>query len=205
MKTWIISLGLVFLLAEAALAQPEFLGEDLTSNRFNGLPNDTLQVVVFYDGAPGEARLDIQVINPRTHRTRFISIGDLKKFDEKVETREYRMHGAIPTGLFRVRGVVPDGVIDGLAFGLFFKDVRGRYHVLQSSQVPGPRGAEFVCGWPLGMNDAALLARTSQITNVFGREQARMAICGAKLLGNGRYRIVSIGVRVDGDDGPDRD
>lgn len=47
--------AVVFLLLSSwpweAYGQPVLLGEDLAPNRRNALPADTMQVVVFYDGA----------------------------------------------------------------------------------------------------------------------------------------------------------
>lgn len=194
--------------ASFAFAQPVLLGEDLTSNRFNDLPTDRAQVVVFYDGAEGgETALGIEFRKEQEDDGTFapdarsqpprvwIWIRGLRKFDHVIETREYQLNGWLPTGRFKVKNVVPDGVVDGIAFGLFWKDAEGRYRALQSNDDRGTFDARFVCGWPLGMNDATLAARTPQITNLFGREQAKMAICGAKLLGNGAYRI-GTGTRI---------
>lgn len=169
--------------------KPSLIGENLSSNRWNQLSPDTLQVVVFYDGAEtGSARLGIQV-RARGGSRHWIWIKRLRKFDRAIETREYALKGAVPTGKFRVRGVVPDGVIDGIAFGLFWKDSEGEYHMLKSNDPSPSEGARFVCGWPLGMNDALFRERTPQITNPFGRATAKTAICGARLLPEGYYRI----------------
>ena len=119
----------------------------------------------------------------------WIWIKGLRKFDRVIETREYALNGTVPAGKFQVRGVVPDGVIDGIAFGLFWKDSVGKYHMLKSNYKRPSEGARFVCGWPLGMNDALLKERTPQITDPFGRATAKMTICGARLLPEGRYRI----------------
>jgi len=192
-------------IASLASAQPVLLGEDLTSNRFDNLPADRAQVVAFYDGAEtGETALGIEfqqapgpgfvpeaisAADTRQPRRVWIWIRGLRKFDNVIETREYELNGWGPTGRFKVRKVTPDGVVDGVAFGLFWKDVEGRYRLLQSNDDTPTFDARFVCGWPLGMNDATFAARTPQVTDAFAREQAKMGICGAKLLGGGLYSI----------------
>ena len=213
MRTPVLFLSGMLALSAASLAsaQPVVLGEDLTSNRFDALPADRAQVVVFYDGAEtGEAALGIEfqerpdiaslggLISPGgvTQPPRvWVWIRGLRKFDNVIETREYQLNGWQPTGRFKVVKVTPDGVVDGVAFGVFWKDAAGHYRALQSSDGIPTIDARFVCGWPLGVNDATFASRTPQITDSFGRAQAKMAICGAKLLDNGLYRI-GTGIRI---------
>jgi hypothetical protein len=199
----------VLLAAPVALvAQPTPLGQDLSSNRWDSLPADTLQVVVFYDGfTTGETILAIEVRDDdsdsdsdsdsdgnRPAKTpeskpasEWIVLHGFPKFDTQISSQEYALNGWVPTGRFVVDGVAPDGVIDGVAFGLFWKDSTGRYYLLKSNDDGDTFGADFVCGWPLGMSDAQLEERTPQITDPKARGMAKAIICGAKLLPDGAY------------------
>ena len=174
-----------------AYGQPVFLGEDLSSNRRNALPPDTMQVVIFYDGAGTSADLTIELEKPaeppELRDPWYVTITGLRKFNRVIETREYALGGYQPTGHFFIEGAVPDGVIDGVAFGVYWKNRAGNYHVLKSNDNRPAPTARFVCGWPLAMSPETFAKRTPQISNAGGRQSAQMAICGAKLLDNGWY------------------
>ena len=175
---------LTILLASAATlgAQPTFLGHDLSSNRGNALQPNTLQVVTFYDGAQ-TASLYIRFA--RQGRTEWIALTDLRNFTNGIDTFEFDLDGWLPTGEFLVRGVRRNGVVDGLAFGLFWTDAQGRYHHLQSEQ--SSRRTNLVGAWPLGMSHETFAARISQTTDGFGVEQAKMTLYGAALMRTGDY------------------
>lgn len=169
---------------------PRLIGENLSSDRGGRLPADRLQVVMFYDGTVnGETALGIEVAQPGGGQTSWIWINGLRHFGDVVETREYAMDGAVPTGVFEVKGAKRNGFVDGVAFGLFWKDTARRYHVLKSSDRTGSSAADFVCGWPLAMSDTVFQNRTPQVEDNFARGTAKMAICGAELLPNGFYTI----------------
>ncbi|ETW98151.1 MAG: hypothetical protein ETSY2_43210 [Candidatus Entotheonella gemina] len=170
---------------------PTLLGQDLTSNRFDALNKDTLQVVAFYDGQPtGNTSLWIQYWTPTIPSTvDWIVIDNLQIFGTVIETREYHLDGCLLTGAFQVVGVVPNGVIDGLAFALFWKDVDGNYHVLHSTDSSPTSKSNFVGAWPAAMDDDLFRQRTPQITDGVARHQARMAIYGAKYLRDGYYTL----------------
>jgi hypothetical protein len=171
----------------SAIAQPIFLGNDLTSNRFNALPHETLQIVTFYDGSTSAGpTLSIEVADVTTGVTTTITVGPLSNFASQIDTFEFNLNGHAPTCHFEVNGVVPNGVIDGLAFGLFWKDGSGNYHVVKSQSV-GFGGSHFVGAWPAAMSDSALAARTPQITDGKARQQAHMTIFGTAYMQNGPH------------------
>lgn len=169
----------------------EFVGNDLTGNRHNGLPVGHLQVVLFYDGATsGFPELTIELDGGEA-----ITIGGaapggpIESFGRSIETREYALYGCLPTGEFDVAGLEPNGVIDGLAFGLLWRDESGRYTMLKSNAPQRHGGAALVGMWPLGLNNDQLLERTPEISTGFGRESARTIIVGAALVENGHHSI----------------
>ena len=97
------------------------------------------------------------------------------------------MSGYRLTGVVTVDGVVADGVIDGVAFGLFWKDDLGVYHHHRSTSDVAVTAAAFVGMWPIGVNCNNLDALTPQVRDGHAREQVRSMIFGAKYLGNGCY------------------
>ena len=141
---------------------PIFVGQDLTSNQSNGMANETLQVITAYDGVTGSVTLSLEVREIATGTLRTIDINVVNDFGVRLDTFEYDLNGHELTFGFEVSGVVPNGVIDGLAFGIYWKDSQGDYHMAKSN-VPGSGGAHYFGAWPLGMNDASFQALTPQI------------------------------------------
>jgi hypothetical protein len=169
----------------------EYLGGDLTGNRYNGLPPRHLQVVVFYDGHDSSPELQIGLTGGGSITVGGESAGGpIEPFGRVIETREYELYDCRPDGRFEISGVDPNGVIDGLAFGVLWTDDAGRYTMLKSNG-PGPSsgGAAFVGMWPLGFGNDDFAARTAAITTGFGRESARTIITGAALLDDGELVI----------------
>ena len=179
----------------AQAGTPVFVTQNLSSNRFDALPNDRLQVVVWYDGAGSGATLRIGYADPDTQTGGWITVGGLtdpagpiENSGTQIETREYNLNGAELTGNFGVSGVVPNGGIDGLAFGLYWRDGVGNYHVLKSASGDQSHSA-FVGAWPIAISDSTFDSRIPQVTDGNARAQARMAILGAEYLVNGTYFI----------------
>ncbi len=161
--------------------------DDLTSNRHSALPEGTLQLTAFYDGN-GQADLGVQVKDMATGDIEWIDV-QVPPFGIQIPTWEFDLTGHEPTGLFHVGNVVENGVIDGLAFGIFWRDDDANYHHLQSNNAQAEYIATYASAWPLGMNDIVFASRTPQLSDSFGREQARMMLYGAKLLKNGCYKF----------------
>lgn len=169
------------------MSTPTFKTENLTSNRYSGLPVNTLQVVAFYDGK-GTAAVNIEY-KDSAGATGWITVKGIPKFDTKIVTQEFSTGGVTLTGNFTVEGVTADGVVDGLAFGLLWRDSRGAYHILRSNSSASASAACFVSAWPLGMNSDTFYIRAPQVTDPFARETALAVISGAKLIANGAHSL----------------
>lgn len=169
----------------------EYLGNDFTSNRGNALPLGRLQVVLFYDGdGASSPELTVGVgVDQHIRIGGDNAGGPIHSFGHTIETREYALYDCVPNGLFTVAGVVPNGVIDGLAFGLFWRDANGHFTLLKSNAVATASGANFVGMWPLGSSRESFTERTPQITDNFARETARATIIGAALIDNGHLEL----------------
>jgi hypothetical protein len=64
--------------------------------------------------------------------TAYVSLAGIAQFDVAIKTAQYGLNGSRLTGNFRVSGVQANGVVDGLAFGLFWRDAQG-FHILRSN------------------------------------------------------------------------
>jgi hypothetical protein len=190
----VLAVFLLLGIGSMSYAIPYFVTEDLSSNRYNQLSLDTLQVVIFYDGYTyNNPRLEIELYNATLNSYYYITVSNIDKFTTEIETRQYHLDGYQPTGNIRVFGVVGDGAIDGLACGLFWKNSAGDYYVAKSRSYPpfnSNPGANFVGAWPIGYSSAWFASALTQITDNYGKEQATMAIYGAQLLDNGVYDIL---------------
>jgi len=166
---------------------PTFVSSDLSSNRNNALPADTLQIVLFYDGARTcSFSAEYMAADGTLGR---IAIDGIQPFSTVIPTAQYTLNGARLTGNFSVKGVVANGVVDGLAFGLFWRDAEGHFHILRSNSADKARGAAFVSAWPLGMDNSVFASRAPQVTDGFARGTAFAVISGAKLLADGNYSL----------------
>lgn len=178
---------------------PVYLTQNLTSNRDSGLPAKRLQAVVWYDGAitATTPTVQLQYFDPATTAPGWLTIGDpsgdgaIQRFDQRIATREYNLGTCKLTGVVRINGVVADGVIDGVALGLYTKDVNGRYKVYQSWSSSLNTTSDFVGAWPAGLDDTIFAPRVSQVTDPYARQTAQMLIMGAKYLGNGQHYLGS--------------
>lgn len=172
-------------------------GNDFTSNRFNGMPNGMLQVTLLYDGrdatAGGNPRLKIQLKAP-SGAMGFIHIGTgypggtIDGFGAGIETRQYRIGDCRLTGRVEVSGVVADGSVDGIAFGLMVRYGDGTYRVVRSVGPPSVTG-DFVGRAPHYLSTQQFAQRASELTHGFAHEQGWMMLFGAQLLGNGLAEV----------------
>ncbi|HYO57841.1 hypothetical protein [Archangium sp.] len=70
--------------------------------------------------------------------------------------------------------------MDGVVFGLFWKDASGGYHLLKSNSSIN-----------YGSTESTFISNhVPQITDPFGRNQAYNSIAGAKMLNNGYHTLV---------------
>lgn len=105
---------------------PTFQTNNLSSNRSDALPPDTLQLVLFYDGDSACA-FGFETQDARGALTWTWSKG-IKNFGTEIRTEQFAMRGASLTGRFTVEGVQGNGVVDGLAFGVLWRDAQGSLH-----------------------------------------------------------------------------
>lgn len=164
-----------------------FQTDDLSSNRSSALPNGTLQLVAFYDGS-GLATLSFETKDTNGALS-WTTVKDIPSFSTQIVTKQYTLKGEVPTGNFVIEGVVANGVVDGVAFGLLWRDLSGGYHILRSNGVAKGTIADFVSAWPLGMNNTVFAPRVSQVTDGYARETALAVISGAKLLPSGKHSL----------------
>lgn len=107
-----------------------------------------------------------------------------------INTFEFDLCGNKPTCRVVVDGVVPNGAIDGLAFGFYWKDGQGYYHVLKSSGGPDTAQSNFIGAWPRAYSDSSWASATPQLGTCGNcRHQARMTLYGAQLLLDGSYNL----------------
>jgi len=164
----------------------QFESNQLVGNRFNSLPSETLQVVVFYDGtANDEVLFEIELDGGSWIRIGGENPGGpIEIFGSRIETRQYQLFDCAPTGRTKISGVLDNGVVDGLAWGTLWKDQDGGY-TIDRSTAPGEQ-AMLVGMWPLGMSAQTFKDRLVEMDG-FGRESAQTIIWGAALLPNGHY------------------
>ncbi len=168
-------------------------GNAWASNRYNRMPAGTLQVAGFYDGNGNGVKLAIQLVAPNGAKG-FIHVGanrpggPIDNFGTGIESRQYRIGGCKLTGLFEVQGVAPNGMVDGLAFGVHARYADNTFRVLRSIGRPSNR-ADFVGAWPLGMDTNLFNQRASEITDGIARSQAWAALYGAQLMPNGKVQL----------------
>lgn len=171
--------------------QARFTSQDLSGNRGGAIARNTLQVVMFYDGEPHrqvEVRLGLSDGG-------WIAIGGdaqggpIAEFNTRIETRQYDITDCALTGEYEVQGVTPNGVVDGIAIGVLWRDTAGRFTMWKSSRPHAVDRADYVGLWPLGFGNPTFADRTAQITDSFGREAAIAIIVGAQLVGDGDHHF----------------
>ena len=166
--------------APAAFGSPIFQGTDFVDNRFDAIPPETLLVAAFYDG-DGTAELYVQL--DCAGDTDWVTLDVPVTGD--IETAHYDLNGCDITGRTGVRDVVANGVVDGLGYGLFWKDIDGETHIIRSN---ADQAGQNVLGvWPLGFmsSEAELNSRASHLTT--GYDVLRSLIPGAVLVDDGNY------------------
>ncbi|MFN8491541.1 MAG: Calx-beta domain-containing protein [Caldilineaceae bacterium] len=184
---------------DSATACGQFRTQNLTADTNDALPNNTVQVAIWYDGvinASLPTLVQIEYRNPATGSLSWLTIGNasdpggaIHRFDQRIDTREYNLGACTLTGKVQISNVTADGTIDGVALGIYSKDSSGRYRLLHSQSTTLNTISDYVDSWRVMVADAVLTARTPQVTNSSAREQVRMMIVGAKLLGNGQYTL----------------
>ena len=177
------------------------LDEALTSDRFLGLPAGTLQVTLAYDGdvVGFGPSLNIQFRDPNSGNICWHLIDSaydttpISAFGTKIHTYEFDISTYEPTGLVVVDGVVANGSVDGLAFGLFWKNASAGYRMLKSNMRVAVPTTNYFGAWPIAMDYATFQARTTQLGSCTDgelcRRGAQAALWGAQLLPDGIYHL----------------
>jgi hypothetical protein len=169
---------------------PVLRSHDWTSNRMNRMPVGTLQVITFYDGRT-TSRPTLRIgYATAEHGSGWIDVTGIRASTSdsgQICTFEYDLDAAQLTGAFEITGIERNGVIDGLAFGLFWRDVNG-FHALRSTSPDPLPGAAMVGTWPIGLTDDQFARRTTQLSRN-ARQQAKSALYGAEYLSNGSYLL----------------
>jgi len=178
----------------SATGPTRYVGADLSPDRGNALSPGTLQVTVFYDGdIEAQPTIEFFCENDDGEEYGLVVSGIVRSgqfsHERTITTAEYELGACRLTGEILVEGVVPDGVIDGVAIGVFLKDQDGLYCIDRTqSTTPSSRTA-YVGLWPLGFGPETFNLQVPQITNGPGRSQARVSLMGAELVGNGHHQF----------------
>lgn len=179
-----------------------------TPERNGMLPTDRLQVVAHYDGSGTAARLDIKLRNPVTNQCCTLSVRLPGQW--AVQATEYEMNGFEPTGEFTVSGAIPNGSVDGVAFGLYMHTLAGERWIIKSKS-PGlaVTTPNFVGSWPTAWDqatwDAMLPAglgfpyAPNSYEAYVARRQAQSTLSGAQLLPNGTHTVPTRMNAIPGD------
>lgn len=176
-----------------------FTGRAFASNRGGNLPVGTMQLAAFYDGqqaAPGlPVTLELELQDAQRGSAGWLRVGgdrpggQITKFDSGISTWSFELGSCHLTGRVRVAGVVPDGVIDGLAIGLLHREPSG-WRLLRSVHAEGEPGElAFVGLWPVGMDPSTWGARAPQITDGHGMQQLIGMLTGAAYLPSGESQL----------------
>jgi hypothetical protein len=170
--------------SSTAVASPSYVGEDFTYNQYNGMPANELAVAAYYDG-DGQASAGIEVFCAGSGREWIV----LEGLTAGLQTFAYDLQDCLPTGKLGVRDGVPNGVVDGVAISMFYKDSAGDAHILRSNEA---RAGQHVLGvWPTGFaSDSAWIdAAAPQVSG--GRHILRTILPGSVLLSNGVHRLTA--------------
>lgn len=184
------------------------------------LPAGRLQVVAHYDGniPTGGVALEVEVRDAATGICCWIIF---KVGHNQVIAREYQLpSGHEPTGRFRVSGVAPNGAIDGIAVGLYFRDHSGTRWQLRSRRDSfATVSPNFMGAWPVAWSQADWAARLTAAAAANGpvfagaagnpaQVHARMILSGAQMLPDGLHVVPltpALAGDLDGDGCVDQD
>jgi len=171
---------------------PKYSSEKLQSNRGNRMQPGTLQVAVYYDGA-GSPSLSFHCDHPDMGMLP-LTISDIQRsgqigHEKEIALGEFTLGDCQLNPKVVVNGVQPDGAIDGIAFGIFFKDQEQRYCMYRSRAPQAERHSAFVGAWPLGFSSDTFTKQVNSELDGFGRNQLQTALMGAEFLSNGTYQL----------------
>ncbi len=182
---FIVSALALLATAATASASPIFVSNDFSYNSGNGMPADELAIAAYLDGNSG-AELGVKVDCAGV--TEWILVGPLDP--GVIETVTYDLNGCTVVGRAGVRDVVGNGVVDGIAFDLLWKDTAGDMHIAKSDA--DRAGNNHVMGvWPLGFGSDSAWIVGAAPGIVSGAEIVRTLIPGSVLADNGVYNFAT--------------
>ena len=167
----------------------QLISQDFDSFRNAKLSKGHFYLTLLYDGTSDqETTAELEIVSPNGHRT-WLTFGPLKKFTDVVYTWHFRLlKGAALSGRYRINGVVPDGVVDGVAMGLLVSDFDGNISIKKTKSEIVGEIPNVVCSWPLRIEEMRLMSLMPQLS-VNNPDSAERMICGAMLMGNGEYQL----------------
>lgn len=162
----------------------------LTPHRFRALSTDQLQIATFYDGAEtGKARVELELIDGSSSRNAWLDIGPLQKFDHGLARRQVQLRpGVVASGRFRVSGVQPDGMVDGVAVALAQVNSEGLLDIRRSRDTGNGQIPKTVCSWPLAFSSERIEA-LSISTPKWEMDTLYRLLCGADIVADGVHQI----------------
>ncbi|WP_395374601.1 M56 family metallopeptidase [Marinicella sp. W31] len=165
----------------------QLVSHDLPLLRSEKVPKGDLHLSAFYDGHDRQnTYLHLQLENQDKRKT-WVRLGPLKKFTEHIHTWHFKLsEGVELTGQYKISGVEPDGVVDGIAIGLVSLSHSGEFKILKTQ---GPIVGEVpnvLCSWPLWMGERKFNKVLPQMT-YSKPESVQRLLCGSQLMGNGEY------------------
>lgn len=165
----------------------ELISYDLPLIRNEKMPKGELHLSAFYDGVDVQnAYFHLQLENQNKQK-KWIRLGPLKKFTEHVHTWHFKLsEGVEMTGKYKVTGVEPDGVVDGIAVGLASLSHSGEFVMLKTH---GPITGEVpnvICSWPLWIGERRFNTVLPQMTHS-NPESVQRLLCGSQLMTDGEY------------------
>ncbi len=164
-------------------AERQLLRRAITPIFRDQMPRDLLQVMIFYDGDKSDTRVEIEL----DEGAPFL-VNDIEPFRETINVREFDLRGSEPTGRITIRGIKPNGVVDGVAVGLLWLASDGEYHKLQTHREKPSKRPLWVCGWPLGLDPAKYRTKLSERPGD-PWDNVEIALCGAELVKDGTHQL----------------
>lgn len=163
-----------------------FVKNQLTYLRGYSIPKNTLQMAVFYDGS-NHAELEFEVVPSYSQgSSKWIKIEGIPAYDN-IATFQFDFRGEyVPTGCLRINKMTPNGVIDGVALGMIFRDHKGEFSLIKSRN-PNSGQLTFVGMWPAGMNDKTLSQRLRKAKSHSAIAQVKVMLFGSEYMGIGDH------------------
>ena len=167
----------------------ELVSHDLPLLRNQVLPKGDLHISAFYDGHDHQdTYFHLQLENQKDQK-KWVRLGPLKKFKEHVHTWHFRLSDGVNlTGHYKISGVDPDGVVDGVAVGLASLSHSGEFVMLKTQGPVNGEVPNVVCSWPLWIGERKFNNVLPQLSHS-KPESVQRLLCGSQLMLNGEYQF----------------